>query len=247
MTGILVMRGISLSIGGPVVGQSAAGGIETKISYDACIPWAAITLQHRRTALEARERRIAAFEQEDDGVSRGASLEDEFSTSMQTIVSAAICIDALYDQVARVTDVAESTRKAWKSNKTARYKQVAETLRTAFEVHGEKFERLRRRLHVIYTLRDAAVHPSMKPQLPRLHPDHDVAMAWHLVEYRGDVADGVACRTMDVLWDFTHQDKLRSEKLQKLMGSLKVRLEQILPGGPPASLTPAVTFHAPPD
>jgi hypothetical protein len=62
--------------------------------------------------------------------------------------------------------------------RTARYSQVAEVIRRAFNLKRNGVRLLLENLKKIYRLRDLAVHPSGKVQEALLHPELGVGVEW---------------------------------------------------------------------
>lgn len=216
------------------------------MSYDACIPWAKSALQHRKNSLDALHERIAAWKTDVvDEVSRARTLESEFSHSTQAIVSSAICLDAFYDHIARYAPIDSSTRASWRTKKVARYSQVAETLRSTFNLKQNEFGLVRDYPKLVYKLRDAAVHPSNKPTPALPHPDLGISTDWRLVAFRGDVADGLVCSCLGLLWDLSHGSKYRNKELEPFIAGFRARLHELIPDGKPVPVYETVEVSFP--
>lgn len=240
MTGIYITKGMSVGISKFELRMDESGKLdhqlELSVSYDACIAWARIAVGHQKLAADLMERRRSEWAKVPvDEIARGSALEDEFQASMQTIVASAICVDALYDHMVPHASIPPETRMIWAKEGMARYKQVAEIFRTAFNLQGETFQSIRNFLKILYSLRDSAVHPSSKPHQPTQHPELHVAMDWRLASFRGDTADLIACNTLAIIWDLCHQREYRSKILAEFVANFAKRFEELLPDGRPVS------------
>ena len=81
---------------------------------------------------------------------------------MQAVVAAAIAVDALYAVLQGHVQIPEELLKKWRERRTARYSQVAEIIRRAFNLKRNGVRQLLENLKKIYRLRDLAVHPPGK-------------------------------------------------------------------------------------
>lgn len=251
MTGIFIVDGMTvqirnLSISLDEEGNFSATGPEIGVSYDACIAWAKIALAHRDSARERMSKRRDVWNSDVQEADKSRVLEEEFAATMQAVVAAATCIDALYDQIVRFSPISAETRASWMKKRTARYVQVAETLRATFRIKPEGMKQVISTLRPMYRLRDASVHPSSYVHLPYRHPELDIATDWRLTTFRGDVADMFVCAAVGLLWDITRGTKYRSEELTKFIEGFRAKIERILPEGKPEPALKTVTFDIPP-
>lgn len=235
----------NLTIGFDEQGNFVTKGPDVLLSYDACIAWARIARKQQALAKRCMKKRQAVWSGTPTEEEKAEVLELEFDASMQAVVAAVTCIDALYDQVVRYAPINDKTRDQWKKNRTARHKQVAETLRATFRINSEDMKKLRTLLHAMYSLRDAAVHPSSLPQPAHLHPELPIATDWRLTAFRGDVADIFVCSALSILWDLTRGKRFRSDELGKFMEQLTAKVSKMLPKGKPKPTKSAVNFNIP--
>lgn len=251
MNGIYVTKGMKLSLSQLSISIDEAGnpsitGPTVSLAYDACIAWAKIALDHRAAARENKAVRMSAWAAGDDEEAKSSGLEAEFASSMQAIVAAATCIEALYDQIAPYCPVSAETKEAWRKKGTARPAQVAESIRCTFNLSQAEFAKAKDRLEKLYMLRDTSVHPPSAVQPPQVHPDLNLATDWRFVTFRSDVADVVVCSVINTLFDITERPNFRSKGLASFVGDLRQKLEGILPDGRPKSHLETVTFPLPP-
>ncbi len=249
MLGVFIIEGMTISLRNLSISMDEDGevkitGPDVFVSYDACIAWARIALSLREPALSSMEERRKIWRDQPSEDDKAKSLEKEFAATMQAVVAAVTCIDALYDQVAPHAPIGDATKESWRRKRTARHTQIAETLRAAFRINAQDMKNVRHLLRAMYTLRDASVHPSSTPQPPHPHPELPIVTDWRLTAFRGDVADMFICSALRILWDITRGTKY--EKLRDYADQLKGKLERLLPNGKPDPHNATVNFFVPP-
>lgn len=130
--GILVTKGVAFGLSGFSIGIDRETGEETvnlgdpKLHYDVCPVWLEIAIGHLKDAKGARAERLAAYAASDDKTKYG-TLEPEFRSSMQAIMSAAIAIDGFYAVVQSKLDKAPPSPEKWRDVRAKRFAQVSET------------------------------------------------------------------------------------------------------------------------
>lgn len=252
MSGIFIIEGMSLRVLKLRIGVDEAGKAfvetppEIAVAYDACVAWAKIALAHRDRAKDAMVKRRSVWASYSSADEKGVVLEEEFSATMQALVAAATCIDAFYDQIAPYSPTPPAIKSAWVRNKTARHKQISETIRATFRIRADEMKKASEMVRALYLLRDASVHPSSTPRLPYKHPELDIATDWRLTTFRGDVADMLVCTALGMLFDISRGTKFRSEPLTHFVRDLRSKIDRLLPGGKPTPEVPTVTFDIPP-
>lgn len=101
MAGIFISRGMTVAIpaGGLTIGigddGSFTGNLALHVRFDVCPTWVELSLRHLEEAKAKRADREAAWVGANENL-KASTLEREFETSMQAIMSAAIAIDAFY-------------------------------------------------------------------------------------------------------------------------------------------------------
>lgn len=165
--------------------EPEGGRLEFQIGLDTCPYWLKIAYGHLLEAESCRDTIRAAVANSDDGQLRLA-LEEGFIAGMQAIAASAISIDALYVATKEHITIPEDARQAWKINRTARYRQIAETFRLGFQIGSMSFKDIRDGLKVLFEYRDWAVHPPFEITTPKPHPDIGKYTEWRFVAYRYD-------------------------------------------------------------
>lgn len=144
------------------------------VHYDVCPTWLDLATRHLADAEERKLARVAAW-QSDDQDARAATLEREFESSMQAIMAAAIAVDPFYAALRGKISIPEETIQAWREQRTARHKQIAEVLRRAFALPPRGTVVPRNNLNEIFRHRDLAVHPSGNVAATVFHPELQTA------------------------------------------------------------------------
>jgi hypothetical protein len=177
--GVLITRGMSLRIpaGGLTIGLGEPGQPEMSVvlhvSLDVYPHWLEIALSHLEAAEIARNEALAAW-RGGDQERKVRALEAEFTASMQCVVAAAIAVDSFYARVKRHISLPDAVVSAWRTNRTARYRQIAEVLRRAFLIGPRTVAQVRRHLKELFKWRDWSVHPSAEFDKPLWHQDLQV-------------------------------------------------------------------------
>jgi hypothetical protein len=240
MAGVFISRGMTVAIppGGFTIGIGADGNATSSlvlhVRFDVCPTWIEIALAHLNDAKERRAAGEVAWtgSNEDD---KAATLEREFEASMRAIMAAAIAIDAFYALVQAHVKLPPSLVARWRTKRTARYTQVTEVVRRAFQLRPKGTAALRQNLKEIYRLRDLAVHPSGKIEAPILHPELNVGVEWRFAYFRAHNAEIVVNAATWILWDLAHNGKPGDTKIREYLGSLRQRLAAAFPNGHPTA------------
>jgi hypothetical protein len=126
-------------------------------------------------------------------------LDQELRASMGAISAAAFAIDAFYAAVqARSPQLGlEST---WRKNRTARHKQITETLRRHLGLRAKLVAEMRDALEQLFSYRDWAVHPGSVYAEPVYREDLGVAVDWHYAAFRSDNAATAVRATIVLVW-----------------------------------------------
>lgn len=245
MPGIYITRGMTVSIPNFSIRIGGDGGLECDpltlhVRFDVCPTWIQIAKRHLEAALTARTNRELVWPGTDENAKTQA-LEAEFESSMQAIMAAAIAWDAAYALFREHVTIPPAMAEKWRNGRTARYIQVAETVRRAFSLKGKGATDLRENLKEIYRYRDLAVHPSGKIEAPLLHPELNLGMEWRFVYFRATNAELAVLTAADMLWDLAHNGKAKDPKVTEHQKTLAIRLQEVFPDGQPTVLTPMAT------
>lgn len=245
MAGIYITRGTAVSIPQFSIYIGEDGRLEKSsepvslhLRFDVSPTWIQIARRHLETALAARERRRAAWQNTDE-TAKSQTLEDEFEASMQAMMAAAIAWDGVYAVLREYVVVPEELVETWRRGRTARYSQVAEIVRRAFSLKNKGAARLRASLKELYRCRDMAVHPSGKIEAAVLHPELKVGTEWRFVLFRAENAELVVMSAAAMLWEIANSAKSNDPKVIDYQRALASRLSEIFPAGPPVVPPPA--------
>ena len=237
MPGIYITRGMTISIPSFSIrfredGEIEGDPISLEVRFDVCPTWIQIANRHLKNALTAQIERQRVWATDDENA-KGQALESEFESSMQAIMAAAIAWDAAYAVLREHVTIPPSMVEKWRHGRTARYVQVAETVRRAFSLKPKGAASLRANLKEIYRYRDLAVHPSGKIGAPMLHPELDLGMEWRFVFFRARNAEMAVLAAAAMLWDLAHNGKAKDPKVTEYQKTLATRLREIFPDGAP--------------
>lgn len=201
--------------------------------YDPCVPWIEILLSSLEAALKAQDSRRAKREEGGTNEEICDFLAREFAATSQCVVAAAIVLDALYDRVKPMARLPDEMIAGWQRNKTARHKQISETLRRTFKLNNENSKKTSELIRIVFKLRDATVHPSSKSHEPGPHPElKNVAVDWRLFTFRGEVAQLIASSVVMLVWQISNFAPA-PEELKQYLSYLKSCLQMLMPEGPP--------------
>lgn len=140
------------------------------------IYWLSIAADHEAAARavrqESRDRPI--------GGATVQLVDAELEHSIVAVSGAAHAIDAFYGATAQMIRVSATERATWDANRTPRAGRILETLKRGFDI-GTHHRQWSADLKWLFSLRDAAVHPTVKSQpmarhasgisMPRVDPD----------------------------------------------------------------------------
>jgi hypothetical protein len=238
MPGIFISRGMTVGIpaGGLAISIGDDGKAITNVTihvrFDICPTWIQLSIKHLEEAQKRRISRETAWKETNEE-EKAATLEREFESSMQAVMSVAIAIDSFYSIIQTEVNLPSSLLEKWRDKRTARYSQITEVMRRAFNLKPEGTKILRHNLKEIYRLRDLAVHPSGKIQAPILHPELNVGVEWRFATYRAHNAEIVVNAATWIIWNLAHDGKSKSKKVIEYMANMKQRLIELFPEGHP--------------
>jgi hypothetical protein len=244
MPGVFISRGMTVAIppGGLAIAfgsdGKAAPSLTIHVRFDVCPTWCDLAHRHLADARARRTDRISAWAGPSEE-QKAASLEKEFEASMQAIMAAAIAWDAFYSMIQPHVHVPPSLVRRWRTNRTARYSQVAEVARRGFHLNRNGAATLRQNLKEIYRLRDLAVHPGGKIEAPLLHPELKIGVEWRFAKFRAHNAELVVNAATGMLWDLAHNGNPTDGKILQYMDTLRQRLTELFPAGHPSMPTAA--------
>ena len=150
---------------------------------DMCPYWLEIAYAHLEKTEEIHLKLIAANSGDDPNLI-GELLQEEFMSGMQTIMGACIAIDAYYASIKKFANIPNKLSQVWKKKGTARYSQIAETLKRVFPIQQEMFLQIRQILKELFFLRDRAVHPHSGTDIPVPYPEIHRISDWRYSAFR---------------------------------------------------------------
>ncbi len=181
--------GLRLEIGED--GQLVSSSLTMQVLLDVCPHWLELMLDHLEVSEQANAAVMEAWRQPVEEPLRLA-LEAEFRSSMQCCTAAAVALDAFYANLKSYVVLPKSVRAAWRSRRTARYKQVTEVFRQAFLIGPRSAVELRKVLKEIFRFRDLAVHPPAEFQSPQWREDIELQTEWRFAAFRYSNARQIA-------------------------------------------------------
>jgi hypothetical protein len=232
MAGVFISRGMTVGIpaGGLKIGigpdGKPIGSLALHVHFDVCPTWVELALGHLKEAKDRGVERVAAWAAANEDA-KASTLEREFESSMQAVMSSAIAIDAFYAVLQKKVAISAATLASWRRNRTARHSQVAEVLRIAFGVKGKALVALKHNLQEIYRLRDLAVHPSGQIDAPILHPELLVGVEWRFAYFRHQNADLIVRAAVTMLIELATSGKPKDSAVRQYAEALRARLSGV--------------------
>jgi len=113
MAGVFISRGMTVVIpaGGLVISigddGKPTGSATLHVHFDVCPTWLELAIGHLRDAKAKKLARMSAWAGADEGA-KAATLEAEFESSMEAIMSAAVAIDAFYAVIKTKVQIPET-------------------------------------------------------------------------------------------------------------------------------------------
>lgn len=201
--GVFITQGVQLGLKGLSLRKNSDGKIEVspvevQLGLNVCPIWLDISFEHLRAAEKANERLLAAHEA-DNNQELGTALQDQFRSGMQSIVANATALDAYYASVKKHSTIPEALTKKWRKNRTARYKQIAETFRLVCDLKQVSYKEIRRCLEVIYKFRDWAVHPQPGLKDAEFYEAINRGTEWRFVAFNFPNAREISKGTLAIL------------------------------------------------
>jgi hypothetical protein len=231
--GIFLTKGMKVSIPSFSIsigenGQLSSDGITLHTGLDMCPFWLDIAYEHLLETESAHKSLMSAKDEKDDE-KIALSLQKEFVSGMQAIMSSGIAIDSYYASVKEHTDVPESLVKIWRDRGTARYKQIAEVFRRAFSLTQDSARKLRDVLKQTLKFRDKAVHPDYGTTMPLLHVELNKITDWRYATFRFYNAKAIVGLSLSVIYQTTSRSfDNKHEELKKYCDDLNAKLEPML-------------------
>lgn len=167
--------------------------------------WIEVAYSHLRKTEDIHEQLIIAKDENNESL-MGDLLQKEFISGMQAIMAGCIAIDSYYASIKDFAEIPEDLIKKWRQNRpTARYKQIAETLKRAFTIPQDLFLKIRKILEQSFKLRDMAVHPKNGNDLPVLCPEINKISDWRYSAFRYANAKAIVGHSLSVIYQTARQ------------------------------------------
>lgn len=218
------IHGLNISIGPNGVNISCKSA---SLRQDLCRYWLQIALAHLADAAASNQDLIDA---DASGLEEnlGPALRREFLASMQAMVSAAISLDAFYAAVKDRVNIPSQQLEAWKKNKLARWKQMAEVIRISFDISNNGFDTIRADLEQVMKFRGWAVHPPADQRSPVLHPDIARGVEWRFVAFRYSNAVTTVRIALSLTNQLIKKPKIKFPDLVSYCENMKKALEPLV-------------------
>ena len=158
----------------------------------------------------------------------GRSLGAECKAGMQAIVASGTAIDAFYAVVKERINILGETKDAWRRNRTARDRQIAEVMRLAFNMNPKGFARVRQILGEITRFRGWAVHPSGQPAEPVQHPELGVGVEWRFVAFGFQNAHSAVRVSLALIAQMLSSPRKKHAKLDEYCRAVSSRIHPLV-------------------
>ncbi len=231
--GIFVTKGMKISIPPFSItlgkdGKSSSTGITLNTGIDMCPYWLKIAYGHLLNTEAANiELMLAKAEHSDEKISQ--ALQNEFTSGMQAIMAASIAIDSYYASVKDHIKIQNNLIQQWRTNRTARYKQIVEVLRRGYSLKKGPTKVLRDIIKEIYIYRDKAVHPEYGTAIPKLHIELNKVTDWRFVTFRFYNAKAIVGQSFSIIYQTSSITLDDSQKeLKKYYDELIIELQPIM-------------------
>lgn len=212
--GILITKGMTPSIpaGGLTFSLDGLDVCTIHVAYDFTWSWVEIALAHLKNSRKFNDKMVK-FSELRDGKKLIEALERDYSEGMQALMAAAIAVDAFYANVKDRIEIDKSIINIWKDNRTARYKQVSEVFRLAFDIDEHLSEIIRDSLKILFDLRDEAVHPKGSAIEPVRHPKIPYGVEPRFVSFGFQTAINAVRTGLIIKWELIFKPKPKFPKL----------------------------------
>lgn len=152
----------------------------------------------------------------------------ELKASMRAITASAFAIDAFYASV-KERSPEHPDQEKWKEQRTARYKQVAESFKYHLKINKHSAaEEFRRRIFEVFQFRDWAVHPGAKFRGPEYREDRNLMVDWHFVAFRRENAVKALIQTVSMLDVLVSALDRGSDELKRMQEHARSKMDEIL-------------------
>ena len=193
-----------------------------------CPYWLQIAYDHLLMT-EKNSNAITDAQERNNNEEIGDALKLEFSSGMQAMMAAGIAVDAFYASTKDYVAIPDETVRAWRNNRTARYKQVSEVLRLAYRIDNSDIQEFRRAVKHIYHLRDRAVHPSSGALPLALHPQLNKMTNWRYAAFCFQKAKVIVSFSLQIVYRLIASSREEDYASPELMNHCKILLVSVRP------------------
>lgn len=194
-------------------GEITSNDMIIHTGLDMCPYWVEIAYEHLGKTEDIHNQLISAKNVNNEPL-MGDLLQKEFISGMQSIMAGCIAIDSYYASIKDFAGIPESLKQTWREKGTARYKQIAETLKRTFIIPQDTFQKIREFLKQSFGLRDMAVHPKYGTDQPVLYPEINKISDWRYSAFRYANAKAVVGYSLSIIYQTASQKQ--DDKKQEL-------------------------------
>ncbi len=216
---LFITKGMKVSIPNPSLsinksGEITAMEITIHTGLDMCPYWIEIAYTQLRKTEDIHKQLILAKNDNNESL-MGELLQKEFTSGMQAIMAGCIAIDSYYASIKDFAEIPADEVRKWRKNRTARYKQIADTLKRMFSIPPDVFLSIRKFLKQSFGLRDMAVHPKNSTELTVLYPEISKNTDWRYSAFRYANAKAVVGYSLSIIYQTARQEKGNKKHLSK--------------------------------
>lgn len=194
-------------------GEITSNGMIIHTGLDMCPYWVEIAYEHLGKTEDIHNQLISAKNVNNEPL-MGDLLQNEFISGMQSIMAGCIAIESYYASIKDFAGIPESLKQTWRKKRTARYRQIAETLKMTFIIPQDTFQKIREFLKQSFGLRDMAVHPKYGTDQPVLYPEINKISDWRYSAFRYANAKAVIGHSLSIIYQTASQKQ--DDKKQEL-------------------------------
>lgn len=246
----LRISGISFDLDENGAPLREGGHMTVELRTDMWHYWLREAIDAAIAADEAAEQIPTLYERFEAGEALEGDLDElaerELIATMRAIGASAFATDAFYAAV-KARSPEHPDEGAWKTNRTARHRQVTETIFYHLKITGQVTKtEIRQRVSKIYEFRDKAVHPSSEYKPPIHRPDLNVDLDQAFSFFRRDNAVMATAMAVSIFDCFVAFLQNGSEELAAKKDGAREKLNALLDRYEAAGIFPEVVRREPP-
>lgn len=229
--GLMINRGATLAISNISITFGPDGAAipdpAVTVSLDLTSYWLEIAASYVHAAINHHARVLEAFRAGDEN-SVSVEMEAECKASMLALAAAGIALDAFYATIKEHVPIPEGLMELWRKNRTARYKQIAEVFRRAFEISSRSAVRVRSAIREVFTFRDKTVHPPADGRQAVFYEELAVGTEWRFVAFRAHNARLATSTALSIVAQLLARPRREHARLVKFCGPALANLQPTL-------------------